>query len=70
MCVCHKYGWKENDIDNVRYRMYCKSSGKISCDALIPCNDALKLHISRENYQASIWRQSLVTQQEQLDPVN
>ena len=69
MCVCHIYGWKENDIDNVRYRMYCKSSGKISCDALLPL-DALKLHISRENYQAYIWGQSLVAQQEQLDPVN
>ena len=50
--------------------MYWKSGGKISCDALPPCNDALKLHISRGNYQDYIWRQSLVAQQEQLDPIN
>ena len=54
MCVCHIYGWKENDIDNVRYGMYCESGGKISCDALFPCNDALKLHISKANYKAYI----------------
>ena len=23
MLVCHMYNWKENYIDNVRYRMYC-----------------------------------------------
>ena len=50
MFVCHMYGWKENNIVNVRYRMYCKSGGKISCGALHSCNDALKLHISRANY--------------------
>ena len=30
----------------------------------------LKLHISGANYQAYIWRQSLVAQQEQLAPFN
>ena len=50
MFVCHMYGWKENDIDHVRYRMYCKSGGKISCHALPPSNDALKLHISRAKF--------------------
>ena len=64
------YGWKENDADNVRYRMYCKSGVKIYCDALPSCNDALKQRISRANYQAYIWWQSLVAQQEQLDLIN
>ena len=68
--VCHIYGWKGNDVDNVRCRMYFKSGGKISCDALPPCNDALKLHSSRANYQTYIWRQSLVAQQKQLDRIN
>ena len=40
--------------------VYCKSGGKISCDALLPCHDALKLHISRANYHAYIGWQSLV----------
>ena len=47
--VCHMYGWKGNDVDNVRCRMYFKSGGKI-CDALPPFNYALKLHSSRANY--------------------
>ena len=55
---------KKNNVDNVRYHMYCKIG------TLTPCNDALKLHISKANYQAYIWRQSLVAQQEQLDLIN
>ena len=44
MFVCHMYGWKQNDVDNVRYHMYCKSGGnhmycksggKVSCDTLL-----------------------------------
>ena len=62
MFVCHMYGWEENDVDNIRYRMYCKSGGKIYCNALPPSNDALKLHISRANYQGYIWQQSLMAQ--------
>ena len=66
MFVCYMYGWKENNVDNVRYRMYCKSGGKVSsCDTLPPSNYAL--HISRANYQAYICLQSLVAQQEQLE---
>ena len=54
-------------VDNVGYRMYCKSAGKVSCDTLPPTNDAL--HISRANYEAYICWQSLVVQQEQLDTI-
>ena len=38
MSVCHMYGWKENNGDNVRYHMYCKSSGKFSYDTLPSSN--------------------------------
>ena len=38
MSVCHMYGWKESDGDNVRYHMYCKSSGKFSYDTLSSSN--------------------------------
>ena len=65
MFVCYMYDWKENNVDNVRYRIYCKSGGKVSCDTLTSSNDAL--HISRANYQAYICLQSLVAQQEQLE---
>ena len=29
-----------------------------------------ELHLSRANYQAYIWRQNLVAQQKQFDPIN
>ena len=61
MFVCHMYGWKENDVDNVRYHMYCKGGGKVSRDTLLPTNDVL--HISRADYQAYICWQNLVAQQ-------
>ena len=67
MFVCHMYGWKENGVDNVRYHMYCKSGGKVSCDTLLPTNDVV--HISSADYQAYICWQSLVAQQEQLDTI-
>ena len=64
--VCHLYGWKETkSLQDVRYKMYCQSGGKLSCEKLPPCDDVLELHIKRANYQAFIWRQSLLAQQQQ-----
>ena len=51
------YGCKgNNSIDKLRYRMYCQNAGKIACDHLPPCSDALDLHLMGANYQAKIWR--------------
>ena len=68
--VCHIYGCKgNNSVDELRYRMYCQSAGKIACDHLPPCSDALDLHIMRANYQAKIWRESLLQCQSDMDPL-
>ena len=65
------YGWKDQECsDEVSYRMYCQSRGKIPCESLPPCNDIVELHMMRANYQAHIWRQSLIAEQTQLDPLN
>ena len=67
--VCHMYGWKSSDsVDEIRYRMYCQRGGKIPCEQLPPCTDVLELHVMRANYQARIWRESLVQYQSELDP--
>ena len=67
--VCHIYGWRgTQSLQDVRYKMYCQSGGKISCEKLPPCEDVLELHIYRANYQAFIWRQSLDAIQEEEDP--
>jgi hypothetical protein len=68
--VCHMYGSKGNDSnDEVRYRMYCRSGGKVSCEQLPPCYDVLQLHTKRANYQARIWRESLINNQSEVDPL-
>ena len=44
--VCHIYGWKwNNSIGEIRYQMYWQSSGKITCQQLLPCTDVLELHV-------------------------
>ena len=64
------YGCKEIDsVDELRYRMYCQSAGKIACENLPPCNDTLDLHVMRANYQARIWRESLLQHQNEVDPL-
>ena len=70
--VCHMYECKGNHlVDELRYRMYCQSAGKIACDHLPPCSDAFDLHIMRANYQAKIWREreSLLQYQIDMDPL-
>ena len=54
------YGCKgNNSVDELRYRIYSQGAGKLACDHLPPCSDALNLQIMRANYQAKIWRESL-----------
>ena len=49
--VCHMYGCKGNNlVDELHYRMYCQSAGKIACDHLPPCSDFFDLQIMRANY--------------------
>ena len=44
-------------VDESRYQLYCKNDGKIDCDQLSVCADALELHLMRPNYQAQISRE-------------
>ena len=50
------YGKRMEDIDLLRYQLYCAKGGKVEPDALPPCKATLTLHIKRANYQARIWR--------------
>jgi len=52
------HGRKINDVDEMRYHIYCQSGGKMGCEYLPPCRDVLVLHTKRVNYQAKIWRES------------
>ena len=67
--VCHMYGCKDVSVDELRCKLYCKNAGKIACDQLPTCTDALELHLMRANYQARIWRESLLQIQSDMDPL-
>ena len=62
------YGWKGYDsIDGICYCMYRQSGGKISCEHLLSRAEVLVLHAMRANYQARIWRESLVQFQSEVN---
>ena len=68
--VCHMYGCKGDAlVDELRYKLHCKNAGKIPCDQVPPCTDALELHLMRANYQARILRESLLQIQSGMDPI-
>ena len=49
-----------NDIDLLRYELHCAKSCKVEPETLPPCRSSLQLHVLRANYQAAIWRRSLL----------
>ena len=51
--VCELYGKKCNDVDLLRYDLYCAKGSKVEPEALPPCRSSLKLHIFRANYQSA-----------------
>ena len=65
--VCSMYGQKTDSVDQARHGLFCLT-GK--CDFTLPPNrDSLVLHSQRANYQAAIWRRSLVARQYAPSPV-
>ena len=68
--VCHMYGCRGDvSVDQLRYKLCCKNAGKIGCDQLPSCTDALELHLMRADYQVRIWRESLLQIQSDMDPL-
>ena len=53
--VCDLYGKTINNVNLLRYEMYCAKGGKIEPEELTPYRSPLKLHVTRANYQAGIW---------------
>ena len=56
--VCHLYGHPGNDVNHLRYKLFCSSSA--SERSLPPCKNALIQHSRRANYQAAIHRKALI----------
>ncbi|CAB3991754.1 Hypothetical predicted protein [Paramuricea clavata] len=48
--VCHLYGRKGTSVDSLRYELCYAKGGKVTPEALPPCQSSLWLHVSRANY--------------------
>lgn len=56
--ICKMYGCPdEADVNECRYILFRTKTGK--SQSLPPCQDALKHHTMRVNYQAAVWRRAL-----------
>ena len=47
-------------MDVLRYEIHCAKGGKVEAEALPPCESSLRLHVTRANYQAAIWKRAIV----------
>ena len=48
-----------NEVKKLRYRLFCLNKGDVDSNQLPPCDDSLRKHALRANYQAEIWKRSL-----------
>ena len=58
--VRHLYEKKGQNVDLLRFELYCAKGGKVDPEALPPCRTSLRLHMKRANYQAAIWRRAVI----------
>ena len=71
--VCNLYGKSSNsenqaDINQLRYAISCQKRVKV--ETLPPCQNVLRQHMKRSNYQTYIWRKSRENFVSEDSPVN
>ena len=65
------YGYNnDEDVNKLRYKIYCSKRGQISCVNLPPCHSAFIEHCKRANYQTRIWRLATISTSNIPSPVN
>ena len=69
--VCKLYATRPatTSIDAFRYDLFCARKGDAESHQLPPCQNCLRKHAIRANYQAAIWRRRLINDLETPDPV-
>ena len=69
--TCRLYAPKQQSVsvNDIRYQLFCAKSGDIESHQLPPCQDCLRKHAKRANYQAGLWRRSLLNNAETPNPV-
>ena len=44
-----------NEVDKLRYRLFCLKKGDVDSNQLLPCDDSFRKYALRANYQAAIF---------------
>ena len=57
-------------VNELRYQMFICRKGDVQSGQLPPCEDTLRQHTIRANYQAAIWRRSLENNVSIPDPAD
>ena len=58
-CQLYSKNTKITKVNDLRYQVFCAKNGDVESGQLPPCEDTLRQHTLRANYQAAIWRHSL-----------
>ena len=58
-CLMYSSNPETKDVNVLRYRLFCARKGELESHQLPPCQDTLRKHCERANYQSAIWRRSL-----------
>ena len=58
-CLMYSSNPGTKDVNVLRYRLFCARKGELESHQLPPCQDTLRKHCERANYQSAIWRRSL-----------
>ena len=58
-CQLHCRNTKVVEVNELKYQIFICRKGDIQSGQLPPCEDTLRQHTNRANYQAGIWRRSL-----------
>ena len=67
-CYLYCSSTKTKSVNELRYQLFCAKRGEIESFQLPPCQDALKKHMERANYQSAIWRRATLTNAETPSP--
>ena len=58
-CAMYCKNTGTNEVNKLRYRLFCLKKEDVDSNQLPPCDDSLLRHARRANYQAAIWKRSL-----------
>ena len=69
-CQLYSRNTKVWEVNELRYQMFLCKKGDVESEQLPPCQDSLRQHTIRANYQAAIWIRSLENCTTVLSPTN